>query len=105
MIEIVVVDLKAVVVKHDFLYQILNQQFRLLLDGMRQIFDDFFLLRQPTKTEKGSEGAKRTCRKADAKTARRCGRIGGVNENGQENIGCCPLGRNGIGRRLLGLYR
>ena len=44
MIEIVVVDFKMIVVQDNFLYQIFYQQFWLLLNGVRQIFDDFFFL-------------------------------------------------------------
>ena len=61
--------------------------------------------RQPTKAENGNEGSERTCRKAYAETARRCGRIGGVNENGQENHYSCSLGRGGNRGRLLISWR
>ncbi len=44
MIEIVVVDFKMIVVQDNFLYQIFYRQFWLLLNGVRQIFDDFFFL-------------------------------------------------------------
>ena len=44
MIEIVVVEFKLVIVQDHFLYQIFYQPFVLFLNGVRQLFDDFFFL-------------------------------------------------------------